>query len=241
MDGMVETRHGRVGAARFQTPAADMHQAPVTVLLTPQRRHPSRYERWVKPGLDRILALVALVLLWPLFLAVSVAVGLSLGAPLLYRQPRVGLDGRTFWMLKFRTMLPDRRRCADAAWDAGPDRRYTHKSDLDPRHLPLGRLLRRLSLDELPQLWNVVRGDMSMVGPRPELIQVVAAYEPWQHARHGVKPGITGLWQITDRASGELMKHHTDTDLRYLERVSFVTDLGILLRTVPILLRRQGR
>ena len=207
--------------------------------LLPRPR--TSYERMVKPTLDRLLAAVVLLVLSPLVVVVAATVALSLGRPLLYRQQRVGLDGRPFDMLKFRTMLPDRRQTPQhLTWREGQERRFTHKSAHDPRHVPIGRFLRRFSLDELPQLWNVVRGDMSLIGPRPELLHVVASYEPWQHARHAVKPGITGLWQITDRASGDLMLHHTDTDLRYLERISLLTDLHILLLTLPAAMRRQG-
>ena len=197
------------------------------IRLLPRRR--TRYERLVKPTMDRLLAGVVLVLVSPVMAAVALSVAATLGRPLLYRQQRVGLDGQPFDMLKFRTMLPDRRRNPQhLKWEKGPERRFTHKSAHDPRHVPLGRFLRRFSLDELPQLWNVVRGDMSLIGPRPELVHVVASYEPWQHARHKVKPGITGLWQITDRANGDLMLHHTDPDLR------------ILVLTIPAALRRQG-
>jgi lipopolysaccharide/colanic/teichoic acid biosynthesis glycosyltransferase len=115
-------------------------------------------------------------------------------------------------------------------------RRRTHKSPHDPRHTPLGRFLRSSSLDELPQLVNVLRGELSLVGPRPELPEVVASYEPWQHARHEVKPGLTGLWQTTDRSNGEPMHLHVDTDLEYIERLSVRTDFSILLVTVPVLL-----
>jgi lipopolysaccharide/colanic/teichoic acid biosynthesis glycosyltransferase len=115
-------------------------------------------------------------------------------------------------------------------------RRRTHKTPNDPRHTRLGRFLRAYSLDELPQLINVLRGELSLVGPRPELPEVVADYEPWQHARHGVKPGITGLWQTTDRANGEPMHLHVDRDLEYIQRVSARTDMSILLLTVPVLL-----
>jgi lipopolysaccharide/colanic/teichoic acid biosynthesis glycosyltransferase len=95
--------------------------------------------------------------------------------------------------------------------------------------------LRRYSLDELPQLWNVVRGELSLVGPRPELVAIVNRYEPWQHARHAVKPGMTGLWQVTERGNG-FMHEHTDVDLRYLKVVSLWTDLKIMLLTIPVVL-----
>ena len=229
------TRNGERRRGTTIVPSAGKSPAEAAVLATT----PTWYQRYGKPVLDRILALVALVLLSPVLLAVSVAVAVSLGRPLLYRQERAGLAGEPFPMLKFRTMRPDRRRQRRHSWP-GPERRRTHKSPDDPRHVPVGRMLRRYSLDELPQLWNVVRGDMSLVGPRPELIDVVQTYEPWQHGRHVVKPGITGLWQVTDRADGQLMLHHTDTDLRYVEQLSLGTDLKIIARTIPTALGKSS-
>ena len=135
---------------------------------------------------------------------------------------------------------PHDRRCAERRDDAG-GRRMTHKTVDDPRHTRLGRFLRASSLDELPQLVNVLRGELSIVGPRPELPEVVAGYGEWQHARHHLKPGITGLWQVTERADETPMYLHVDTDLRYVEAVSPTLDLRILLLTVPVLLGVFGR
>jgi lipopolysaccharide/colanic/teichoic acid biosynthesis glycosyltransferase len=151
----------------------------------------------------------------------------------IYRQTRVGQGGSTFDVLKFRTMAPD-RRLAQRPYE-GLDRRRTHKSVQDPRHTKVGRLLREYSLDELPQLWNVVRGDLSLVGPRPELVAIVERYESWQHLRHTVKPGLTGLWQVTERGNG-LMHEHTNVDLQYLRSVSFLVDAKILLLTPLVML-----
>jgi lipopolysaccharide/colanic/teichoic acid biosynthesis glycosyltransferase len=200
------------------------------------RHRPGAYARWGKPVLDRTLAVALAVVLAPVVTAVTLAVWLGLGAPILYRQQRVGLGGVTFRMLKFRTMAPDRRQGRSAGY-VGPERRRTHKTPDDPRHTRLGRFLRRTSLDELPQLWNVVRGEMSLVGPRPELVEIVGRYEPWQHRRHLVKPGLTGLWQVTQRANGEGLMHlHTATDLQYVDNLGFRTDMRILWRTIPSVL-----
>lgn len=192
----------------------------------------------MKPIVDLIGAGVLLVLLLPVLLAVASAVRVKLGRGTIYRQERMGRDGKPFVMYKFRTMRPDRRR-AQGPFE-GPDRRISHKRDDDPRHTPVGRFLRRSSLDELPQLWNVVKGNMSLVGPRPELPHVVARYEPWQHQRHRVKPGLTGFWQVSERAGG-LAYEGVDLDIQYLRQLSLWTDLRVLLRTVPVTLRRTGR
>ncbi len=200
---------------------------------------PGRYERWLKPAIDRIGAAVLLVVTVPLMAAAAVAVLISMGRPVIYRQARVGRDGDEFTIYKFRTMVAD-RRVAQVPFD-GPDRRKAHKVADDPRITRVGHLIRKLSLDELPQLWNVLRGEMSLVGPRPEMPEIVKTYEPWQHDRHQVKPGLTGIWQIMARSNGKLMHEATEFDIRYLHEVSIRTDLKILVRTIPAALgKRKG-
>ena len=196
------------------------------------------YHRAVKPLFDVVGGLILAVVLLPLILTVAVVVRLKLGKGVIYRQSRVGRNGRPFVMYKFRSMEADRRRRQEPY--EGRDRRTCHKRDDDPRHTPCGRFLRRASFDELPQLWNVIKGDMSLVGPRPELPHIVARYEPWQHQRHDVKPGLTGFWQVSDRAGG-LAYESVGLDLDYIRQMSFWTDCGVLLRTVPVTLRRTGR
>ncbi len=199
--------------------------------------HASAYARFVKPVLDRVLAGLLLVVSLPLLAAVAVAVRASIGSPVLFTQRRVGRHGRVFRIYKFRTMRPD-RRVSRQPYD-GPERRLLHKTRHDPRLTRLGSLLRRLSLDELPQLWNVLRGQMSMVGPRPELVEIVEQrYQPWQHERHRVKPGLTGLWQISARDEAP-MYERTQLDLDYVQAMSLMTDLRILLVTVKALLGRN--
>lgn len=194
------------------------------------------YVRFGKVVVDKLVSLVLLLAVTPLLLIVAVSVLLVLGRPVLIRQERVGQHGRVFGMYKFRTMHPDRRRPGSAAAYEGTERRRTHKTLSDPRHTPLGRVLRKLSLDELPQLWNVLVGDMSLVGPRPELVDIVRRYQPWQHARHMVRPGLTGLWQTTARGTG-LMGEFVHLDTEYIGRISFRFDLKLLLRTIPVLIR----
>ena len=196
------------------------------------------YERYLKPVLDWILGLVLAVMTLPVVLVVLALVAVDVGRPVFLRQERVGLGGETFRVWKFRTMHHDRRNGGNDY--IGDERRINHKSKDDPRLTPIGRFLRRWSLDELPQLWNVVAGQMSIVGPRRELVQIVDRYQPWQHARHLVKPGITGLWQVSAR--GEVPMHEaTHIDVEYIEDLSFGNDLRILLKTIPAALgRRQG-
>ena len=134
-------------------------------------------------------------------------------------------------------MLPDRRQAQVPI--SFPDRRCTHKAKGDPRHTKVGRFLRRWSLDELPQLFNVALGQMSLVGPRPELRSVVTGYEPWQHARHDVKLGVTGLWQVVARGDGP-MEQRTDLDIDYARSVCPALDLWIVMATAMALITRRG-
>jgi len=185
------------------------------------------YVRTIKPMLDRVVAGVGLVVgALPMGLT-ALVVAVTMGRPVLFRQRRIGVDGEPFEVLKFRTMRPDRRA---QRLDVIHDRRTTHKSDRDPRHTRVGRTLRRYSLDELPQLFNVLRGEMSIVGPRPELEDVVARYPAGLEQRHHVKPGLTGLWQVSARGSGP-MHENGQWDLAYVERVSLRTDLQIIVKT----------
>jgi lipopolysaccharide/colanic/teichoic acid biosynthesis glycosyltransferase len=177
---------------------------------------------------DRLAAGVLLLVLAPVLLLVAASVRWSLGRGIFYRQTRIGFGGQPFTVLKFRTMLPD-RRSARQPW-ASAERRVSHKCPNDPRHTRVGSFLRRWSLDELPQLVNVVRGEMSLVGPRPELPHIVDRYEPWEHARHAVRPGLTGFWQTTARRDGP-MQEFTHLDIEYVRRVSFATDVRLLVAT----------
>ncbi len=216
--------------------------APVLQLVpTSADRRSGPYLRLGKPMFDRTVAGLALLVLLPLLLVTVVVVALEFGRPVVFRQQRTGLANRPFTIYKFRTMGHDRRGIggADMPPPSLEDRRLTHKSPHDPRHTTVGRLLRKFSLDELPQLYNVLRGDMSLVGPRPELVAVVSRYDSWQLRRHDVKPGITGLWQISARGD-KPMHELTHIDLAYVDRVSLRTDLSILLRTPLALLKRSG-
>ena len=213
-------------------------RSPVITAPTPIRIRPRRrlYARVIKAAGDRFFALLLLAFLLPVVALIAVLIRMTMGRGVLFRQQRVGQGGQQFTMVKFRTMEPD-RRVQSAPW-LEDERRVNHKSGLDPRHTRVGRFLRRFSLDEIPNLWNVVRGEMSLVGPRPELPSVVATYVDWQHLRHLVKPGITGLWQVSNR---NIMMHECiEVDVEYVRRLSMLTDIWILLRTVPSAVRGSG-
>ena len=195
------------------------------------------YPRLIKPVLDRAIGLVLLIVFSPVIAGSALAVLVTMGRPVFYSQQRIGLNGRAFRLYKIRTMIPDRRLGTDVY--SGAERRFVHKSVNDPRVTLVGKALRATRFDELPQFLNVVKGEMSMVGPRPELPEIVRRYEPWQHDRHMVKPGVTGPWQISNQ-NGDLMYEHTEIDLDYLEQISFMHDLRILAKTPMAMVGRRG-
>lgn len=175
---------------------------------------------------DIFVGLGALVLLAPLLAAVALLVRFRLGSPVLFRQPRPGLHGRIFGLIKFRTMTNAR----DAAGRLLPDAQ---------RLTRFGRWLRATSLDELPELWNVLRGDMSLVGPRPLLVQYLERYTPEQARRHEVRPGLTGWAQVNGR-NAQSWEDRFRLDVWYVDHRSFWLDLKILLRTLALVVRREG-
>jgi exopolysaccharide biosynthesis polyprenyl glycosylphosphotransferase len=201
-----------------------------------------RFEGWrrvVKGLVDRALALVALVVLAPAFLVLSLAVALSSPGPVLYRQERIGINGRRFTMLKFRSMVVDADVRLAALQAANESDGLLFKMRSDPRVTPVGRWLRRLSLDELPQLLNVLGGSMALVGPRPPLPAEVARYDSSVSRRLLVKPGLTGLWQISGR-SDLPWEEAVRLDLRYVENWTLALDMQIIWKTAAAVLRSRG-
>ena len=192
-----------------------------------------------KRALDITVAAVLLVLAAPLMLLIALAIKLDSPGPVIFRQRRVGKDGRLFTFYKFRGMVADAEARLHEVAHLNEVDGPIFKSRRDPRVTRVGRVLRRTSLDELPQLWNVLRGDMSLVGPRPPLPTEVTRYEPWQRDRLLVPGGITGLWQV----SGRNLLGFEDMvrlDLEYITRWSLWLDLRILLRTILVVLTARG-
>ena len=181
----------------------------------------------------------ALLLLAPVLLTIAAAVKLTSRGPVLYRQERVGVNGQAFTMLKFRSMVVDADRQVDALKGQNISDGLLFKMRVDPRVTPVGRVLRRLSLDELPQLFNVLGGSMSLVGPRPPLPGEVARYDTSVSRRLLVKPGLTGLWQISGR-SDLPWEEAVRLDLRYVENWSLAMDLLILWKTGRAVLGSSG-
>jgi len=203
-------------------------------------------------GSDRIVGLAAkraldlggsaflLLLLSPLFALLAALVKLESSGDALFRQERVGLHGRTFRVVKFRSMCSGAEQQLEGVRQLNVIRGHAFKAERDPRVTRVGRFLRRTSLDELPQLWNVLRGEMSLVGPRPPLPREVAEYDVWHRRRLSMKPGMTGLWQIGARSEAEFDRW-VEKDLEYIDRWSFWLDLKIIARTVPAMLSGEGR
>jgi len=192
-----------------------------------------------KRGMDVIFTGIGLVVISPILLAIAIAVKVSSAGPVFFGQERVGLNGRIFKMYKFRSMVVNaeelKAKLAHLNEMSGPVFKITN----DPRVTPVGRLLRKTSLDELPQLWNVFLGEMSLVGPRPPLPSEVNMYDPKHRKRLAVKPGITCVWQISGRNEVDFDEWMA-MDADYVDRWSFWMDMGILARTVPVVLGRRG-
>lgn len=180
----------------------------------------------LKRALDIAVTVPALLISSPVQIAAAVAIRLSMGGPVLFRQDRPGVNGTPFTMLKFRSMLPEDPALADS-----DDETY--------RLTKVGKFIRASSIDELPTLWNVLRGDMSLVGPRPLLMHYLDRYTPQQARRHEIQPGLTGLAQVSGR-NALSWEERLAMDVEYVDRRSLLLDLQILLRTVGVVLKREG-
>lgn len=183
-----------------------------------------RLQLGIKRTLDVVGAVVGLTLLSPVILGAAIVVGLTEGRPILYRHERAGLHGKPFTLVKFRTM---RSAQADEVWYETDARRVTR----------LGRFLRSTSIDELPELWNVLRGDMSLVGPRPLLVEYLGAYTREEARRHEMRPGFTG-WAAVNGRHAVAFEDRLKLDVWYIDHWSLALDIRILLKTIPQVLRR---
>lgn len=215
---------GRLG----YLPVIDLHDSQLDTV-----------QRIGKRLIDIIGAGAALCCAWPIMALVALGIKWEDGGPIFYYAERVGEHGRLFTMYKFRSMVINADRQQNQVNQMDADGHVVHKQVNDPRITRIGRLIRRTSLDELPQLLNVLKGDMSLVGPRPELPWLVEQYERWQYRRLSVPQGITGWWQVNGR-SNNLMHLSTAQDLHYIENYSIWLDLQILWRTVSVVLLGKG-
>ena len=199
----------------------------------------SEVQRLIKRAFDIVLSLLALIPILPLMAIISLVILLDDGRPIFFRQKRVGENGRLFAMYKFRSMVKNAEQLQSQVEQKDENGNIIHKRRDDPRVTRVGRLLRRFSLDELPQIFNVLRGTLSLVGPRPELPYLVEKYQPWQRKRFAVPQGMTGWWQIHGR-SDKPMHLHTEDDLYYVQNYSIWLDIQILIRTFWIIVRGKG-
>lgn len=233
------------GAERAPTPAAAGGLAATGGSGTTSALR-SAFVRSTRRGFDFTVATILLLLTSPLLIAIALAIKIDSKGPVLFRQRRVGRDQRQFTILKFRTMRHD----ADATrhrkyvqtligGNSQAERGRLYKLSVDDRITRVGRFLRSWSLDELPQLINVLRGDMALVGPRPVIPYEVEMYPEEYLRRFAVKPGLTGLWQVSGR-NERTYDEMVSFDIEYAEADSLLLDLRILLKTVPVVLRRQG-
>lgn len=184
------------------------------------------YEGYLKRPLDFAIALLTLIFLWPIYLTLAVLVRLKLGKPVIFTQERPGKDGKIFKLYKFRTMTDEQ------------DENGKLLSD-EARLTEFGEKLRSTSLDELPELFNILKGNMSLVGPRPLLVEYLPRYSERQARRHEIRPGLTGLAQVSGRNAISWEEKFED-DVRYVDHVSFYMDMKILFRTVGIVVKRDG-
>jgi exopolysaccharide biosynthesis polyprenyl glycosylphosphotransferase len=196
-------------------------------------------DRAVKRAFDLVIGSASLLLAGLPMAVIALLIRVDTPGPVLFRQTRVGENGRLFGMLKFRTMVAGAESMKDQVLVTTDDGRVIHKQKGDPRVTRVGRFLRRFSLDELPQVFNVLRGEMSLVGPRPEMPWLVDRYESWQRKRFAVPQGLTGWWQVNGR-SDKPMHLNTDDDLYYVYNYSLWLDLRILLMTPFAILRGRG-
>lgn len=222
--------------ALYETALEDFAGIPMLDLRAPAL---NEIQRLLKRAFDLVFASIAVIVSLPIMLLAAFAVLLEDGRPVLFIQQRVGENCRLFKVFKFRTMVKNAEELRHLVEWKDENGNLVHKSKDDPRITRVGRFLRRTSIDELPQFFNVVQGTMSLVGPRPELPYLVEWYQPWQRKRFAVQPGMTGWWQVNGR--GETTMHlHTEDDLYYITHYSIWLDILILIRTAWVVLIGKG-
>ncbi len=198
------------------------------------------FQLMAKNSFDALVSFIALIVLSPLFLVLALAVKLTSPGPVFFRQERSGLNGRRFILLKFRTMVRDAEKMQKNLLKHNQMGGPAFKMDNDPRVTKIGRFLRKTSLDELPQLWNVLTGDMSIIGPRPPLPAEVEKYDNWQRRRLSLRPGLTCIWQIEGRNRIVDFDEWMRLDLKYIDNWSLWLDTVIFLKTIPVVLFGVG-
>ena len=225
-----------ISLALYQDKGVELNSLPLINLNQPTL---SPSQRMAKRAFDLVTATAIFVAILPVMALVAIAIKLDSPGAVFFRQERVGENGKVFKMYKFRSMVENADALHKQVSKVDSQGNVIHKVRNDPRVTRVGRLIRKTSLDELPQFLNVIKGEMSLVGPRPELPRIVDQYEPWQRQRFSAPQGITGWWQVNGR-SDKPCHLNTDQDLYYIRNYSFKLDLQILFKTIPALLRGKG-
>jgi exopolysaccharide biosynthesis polyprenyl glycosylphosphotransferase len=247
---------------RIKSIIVELHQYPVKVWLIPDyfrlALHKAAVEefagipmldlrapaltysqRLIKRAFDLAITIMSLLFALPLMGIITLAIRLEGPGEIILKQERMGENGRIFKMYKFRTMVPGAEKLLESIEHFDEEGHLIHKTAGDPRVTRIGRILRRMSMDELPQFFNVLKGEMSLVGPRPELPLLVSQYETWQRKRFAIPQGMTGWWQINGR-SDRPMHLHTEDDLYYIQHYSLYLDVFILLKTLAVVIQGKG-
>ena len=198
------------------------------------------YEQAIKRLMDLVISIIATIVLSPVMLITAIAIKLDSPGPVIFKQVRVGQNGRTFNIYKFRSMCADAEDRKEELLEQNEMDGFMFKIKNDPRVTKVGKFIRKTSIDELPQLFNVIKGDMSLVGTRPPTVDEVSQYKRGQWRRISIKPGVTGLWQISGRNSISDFDEVVELDLRYIDNWSLYADIAILFKTVGVLLTKKG-
>ncbi|MCE3236721.1 MAG: exopolysaccharide biosynthesis polyprenyl glycosylphosphotransferase [Vampirovibrio sp.] len=200
--------------------------------------HP--FQWLLKRGIDYSLGLFALMIFAPMMLLIAIFIVLDARGPILFKQKRVGLNGKEFNMFKFRSMYPDAEKRLKELLAKNESSDGMFKMKNDPRITRVGHYLRKYSLDELPQIFNVLRGEMSLVGPRPPLVRELEFYKPWHYVRFASLPGMTGMWQVSGRSEIKEFDDVVKLDYQYIDKWNILLDIRLIFKTIPAVLFADG-
>jgi exopolysaccharide biosynthesis polyprenyl glycosylphosphotransferase len=209
-------------------------------LVSYQRKIPPTFWLGMKRAFDIVVSLTILLLSFPLLVVISVLIKLTSKGPVFFKQERYGLNGRVFYLYKFRTMVENAAELLPILQEKNEMQGPAFKIENDPRVTKIGKFLRKFSIDEFPQFCNILKGDMSIVGPRPPIVKEVTEYDDWQRRRLRVRPGLTCLWQISGRNKIKDFNHWVKLDLDYIDNWSIWLDLKIFLKTIPVVISGNG-
>lgn len=198
------------------------------------------FQPFIKRSMDILISGAGIIALSPLFCIIILLIRLTSHGSAIYKQERIGFNQKRFQMYKFRSMFHDADEKFENVKDLNETNHVMFKSKNDPRITPVGKFLRKWSLDELPQLFNILKGDMSLVGPRPPIERELSDYKPWHYVRFMGKPGLTGMWQINGRSQIKDFDHVVALDYSYLQHWNIFKDLKILIKTIPAVLTCKG-